>query len=129
MKSWIYISNILTRSKRGKSQKKSTNSWCTTWESPLNSCIITLTLLFTWNCSLESSDISDRLREGYLNVTRATTCHHMKQLLCGILYEKHWIKLLHNKSSTYERLWTVGELNWKQCWIWFLPPLITYWHF
>lgn len=53
---------------------------------------------------------------------------HMKQAFCGILYEKHWIKSLHNESSAYERQWTVRELNWKQCWIWFLPLLITYWY-
>lgn len=52
---------------------------------------------------------------------------HMKQPFCDILYEKHWIKLLHNEWSAYERQWTAGEPNWKQGWIWFLPPLITYW--
>lgn len=34
---------------------------------------------------------------------------HMKQALCDSFYEKHLIKLLHNKSSAYERQCPVRE--------------------
>lgn len=92
-------------------------------ETPWNSCILTLTPF-----------VHMELLSGILRYAQGLfKCHqgnnkvtHMKQALCVILYEKHWIKSLHNKLSAYERQWTVGEPNWKQCWIWFLPPLITY---
>lgn len=111
-----------TRSKKIL-KKESTNSCCTIWEYPLNSCIVTLTLFVPMKLLsgiLRYPSLPWGLFKCHQGNNKAT---HMKRALCGILYEKHWIKLLHNNSSAYERRWTVREPSRKQCWTWFLPPL------
>lgn len=126
MESWISLPDILTRAKGEDVRREELIHaaleklhWTAAlWHLPFLSQGVVF-----WNPQI--SVVAQGLFKCHQGNNKVT---HMKQPLCGVLYGKHWIKLLHNESSAYERHWTVGEPNWKQCWIWFLSPLITYWH-